>query len=104
MQLSSIGSDEDARVFVLAATNRLEDLDPALLRRFDRRLQVTCLVCDISWSTLSAAVLFQAQTSLQRHDARHAGCCFSIAMARARGRCCFCFICHPVHTRTLHQL
>jgi SpoVK/Ycf46/Vps4 family AAA+-type ATPase len=41
MQLSWVSSDDAARVFVLAATNRLQDLDPALLRRFDRRLQVT---------------------------------------------------------------
>ena len=40
MQLSAASSD-DARVFVLAATNRVEDLDPALLRRFDRCLRVS---------------------------------------------------------------
>ena len=40
MQLSAATSD-DSRVFVLAATNRVEDLDPALLRRFDRCLRVS---------------------------------------------------------------
>ena len=40
MQLSSAGSDGNTRVYMMAATNRLEDLDPALLRRFDRRLEV----------------------------------------------------------------
>ncbi len=42
MQLSAASSD-DARVFVLAATNRVEDLDPALLRRFDRCLRVSSM-------------------------------------------------------------
>ena len=51
MQLSAASSD-DARVFVLAATNRVEDLDPALLRRFDRCLEVS-LACWFSTAPAS---------------------------------------------------
>lgn len=38
IQLSAVATEE--RVFVIGATNRPMDLDPALMRRFDRRLQV----------------------------------------------------------------
>lgn len=37
IQLSAVA--EEARVFVVGATNRPGDLDPALMRRFHRRLQ-----------------------------------------------------------------
>src|SRR5690606_33574656 len=42
VQMDGIGTDESVRVLVMAATNRADLLDPALMRpgRFDRTVQV----------------------------------------------------------------
>lgn len=55
IQLSAVA--EEARVFVVGATNRPGDLDPALMRRFHRRLQARSILATRS-RVLLGIVLF----------------------------------------------
>lgn len=40
IQMNAVADAADSQVYVFAATNRIQDCDPAVLRRFDRRIRI----------------------------------------------------------------